>query len=145
MLWSFMYICHCVYLIWLTSFFYLSSRMLVTNRDWSGSMKFYTNCRQTWAVENFFSHTLLPNCPKQKSNGYDAYHIRNMLAVMDYKNHLEGCHWLDRMEKCMLKNRYPGGPNSRLHMRRKHQKILNIYQVILNIKETLKICDEQMI
>uniref|UniRef100_A0A8W8IZS6 Uncharacterized protein n=1 Tax=Magallana gigas TaxID=29159 RepID=A0A8W8IZS6_MAGGI len=22
-------------------------RMLVTNRDWSGSMKFYTNCRQT--------------------------------------------------------------------------------------------------
>nr|XP_034333961.1 uncharacterized protein LOC117691615 isoform X2 [Crassostrea gigas] len=63
-------------------------RMLVTNRDWCGSMKFYTNCRQTWAVENFFSHTLLHYCPKQKSYGYDAYHIRNMLAVMDHNNHL---------------------------------------------------------
>eukprot|EP00105_Crassostrea_gigas_P025893 XP_011446631.2 PREDICTED: uncharacterized protein LOC105341690 [Crassostrea gigas] len=64
-------------------------RMLVTNRDWCGSIKFYTNCRQTWAVENFFSHTLLHYCPKQKSYGYDAYHIRNMLAVMDHNNHLE--------------------------------------------------------
>uniref|UniRef100_A0A8W8MLF8 Uncharacterized protein n=1 Tax=Magallana gigas TaxID=29159 RepID=A0A8W8MLF8_MAGGI len=106
-------------------------RMLVT-KDWCGSMKFYTNCRQTWAVDNFFSNTLLHYCPKQKSFMYDAYHVRNMLAVMDHNNHLERMPLVGQDGECMLKARYPGVPNSWLHMRRKHQKILNtcIFQVM---------------
>lgn len=39
------------------------------------------------AVENFFCHILLHYFPKQKSNGYDAYYIRNMLAIQDHNNH----------------------------------------------------------
>ena len=66
-------------------FFY---RKLVTNREWCGSLKYYTNCRQTWAIENFFSHTLLHYCPKQNSFSYDSYHIRNMLAVLDHNKHI---------------------------------------------------------
>ncbi|XP_078311905.1 uncharacterized protein LOC111114234 [Crassostrea virginica] len=64
-------------------------RKIVTNREWLGTMKYYTNCRQTWAVENFFSHTLLHYCPKQNSYSYDAYNIRNMLAVIDHNHHKE--------------------------------------------------------
>ncbi|XP_062578022.1 uncharacterized protein LOC134239904 [Saccostrea cucullata] len=67
---------------------YKELRKVVLNRDWCGSMKYYTHCRQTWAVENFFSHTLLHYCPKQNSFSYDAYHIRNMLAVLDHNNHV---------------------------------------------------------
>nr|XP_034317028.1 uncharacterized protein LOC105338236 [Crassostrea gigas] len=63
-------------------------RKAITNRDWCGSMAFYVNCRQTWAIENFFSHTLLHYVPKRVSYSYDSYTIRNMLAVMDHNNHL---------------------------------------------------------
>ncbi|XP_061187746.1 uncharacterized protein LOC133195811 [Saccostrea echinata] len=63
-------------------------RKIVTNREWCGSMSFYVNCRQTWAIENFFSHTLLHYVPKRVSYSYDSYSIRNMLAVMDHNNHL---------------------------------------------------------
>lgn len=61
---------------------------IVTNREWCESLKYYTNCRQTWAIENFFSHTLLHYCPKQNSFTYDSYHIRNMLAILDHNNHV---------------------------------------------------------
>ncbi|XP_078326439.1 uncharacterized protein LOC111104544 [Crassostrea virginica] len=67
---------------------YKEFRKLVTNREWCGSLKYYTNCRQTWAIENFFSHTLLHYCPKQNSFSYDSYHIRNMLAVLDHNKHI---------------------------------------------------------
>lgn len=65
-----------------TLFLVFFSRKIVTNREWCGSLKYYTNCRQTWAIENFFSHTLLHYCPKQNSFSYDSYHIRNMLAIL---------------------------------------------------------------
>lgn len=61
---------------------FLFFRKIVTNREWCGSLKYYTNCRQTWAIENFYSHTLLHYCPKQNSFSYDSYHIRNMLAIL---------------------------------------------------------------
>nr|XP_034314958.1 uncharacterized protein LOC109618740 isoform X1 [Crassostrea gigas] len=67
---------------------YKEFRKIVTNREWCGSLKYYTNCRQTWAIENFFSHTLLHYCPKQNSFSYDSYHIRNMLAILDHNNHV---------------------------------------------------------
>lgn len=63
-------------------------RKVVTNREWCGTIHFYTNCKQTWAIEIFFSHTLLHYCPKANSYSYDSYRIRNILAVMDYSNHL---------------------------------------------------------
>lgn len=67
---------------------YKQLRKVVTNREWCGTMQFYTHCRQTWAIENFFSHTLLHYCPKANSYSYDSYRIRNILAVMDHNNHL---------------------------------------------------------
>lgn len=45
-------------------------------------------CKQTWAIEFFFSHTLLHYCPKANSYSYDSYRIRNILAVMDHNDHL---------------------------------------------------------
>lgn len=63
-------------------------RKMVTNREWCGTIHFYTNCKQTWAIEKFFSHTLLHYCPKANSYSYDSYRIRNILAVMDHSNHL---------------------------------------------------------
>lgn len=51
-------------------------------------MQFYTHCKQTWAIEIIFSHTLLHYCPKANSYSYDSYRIRNILAVMDHNNHL---------------------------------------------------------
>ncbi|XP_078332173.1 uncharacterized protein LOC111104867 [Crassostrea virginica] len=63
-------------------------RKVVTNREWCGTMQYYVNCRQTWAIENFFSHTLLNYVPKRVSFTYDSYCIRNMLAIMDHNNHL---------------------------------------------------------
>lgn len=51
-------------------------------------MQFYTHCKQTWAIEKNFSHTLLHYCPKANSYSYDSYRIRNILAVMDHNNHL---------------------------------------------------------
>lgn len=71
-----------------TLFLGFFSRNIVTNREWCGSLKYYTNCRQTWAIDNFFSHTLLHYCPKQNSFSYDSYHIRNMLAILDHNNHV---------------------------------------------------------
>lgn len=62
---------------------------MVTNREWCGTIHFYTNCKQTWAIEKIFSHTLLHYCPiKANSYSYDSYRIRNILAVMDHSNHL---------------------------------------------------------
>lgn len=71
-----------------TLFLVFFPRKIVTNREWCGSIKYYTNCRQTWAIENFFSHTLLHYCPKQNSFSYDSYHIRNILAILDHNNHV---------------------------------------------------------
>lgn len=71
-----------------TLFLVFFFRKIVTNREWCGSLKYYTNCRQTWAIENFFSHTLVHYCPKQNSFSYDSYHIRNMLAILDHNNHV---------------------------------------------------------
>ena len=73
----------------LRSLSYNTCRKIATNREWCGSLKFYTTAQQTWAVENFFSHTLLHYCPKQNANSYDSYSIRNMLAVMDHNYHKE--------------------------------------------------------
>lgn len=67
-------------------------RKVVTNREWCGTMQFYTHCRQTWAIEVCFSHTLLHYCPKANSYSYDSYRIRNILAVMDHNNHLGRTH-----------------------------------------------------
>lgn len=67
-------------------------RKVVTNREWCGTMQFYTHCRQTWAIEICFSHTLLHYCPKANSYSYDSYRIRNILAVMDHNNHLGRTH-----------------------------------------------------
>lgn len=63
-------------------------RKVVTDREWCGTMLFYTHCRQTWAIEIFFSHTLLYYCPNANSYSYDSYRIRKILAVMDHNNHL---------------------------------------------------------
>uniref|UniRef100_A0A8W8LSL6 Uncharacterized protein n=1 Tax=Magallana gigas TaxID=29159 RepID=A0A8W8LSL6_MAGGI len=63
-------------------------RKMVTNREWCGTIHFYTHCKQTWAIEKIFSHTLLHYCPKANSYSYDSYRIRNILAVMDHSNHL---------------------------------------------------------
>ncbi|XP_052691954.1 uncharacterized protein LOC128169991, partial [Crassostrea angulata] len=63
-------------------------RKVVTNREWCGTMQFYTHCKQTWAIEKIFSHTFLHYCPKANSYSYDSYRIRNILAVMDHNNHL---------------------------------------------------------
>eukprot|EP00105_Crassostrea_gigas_P035927 XP_019920075.1 PREDICTED: uncharacterized protein LOC105321369 [Crassostrea gigas] len=60
---------------------------IVTNKEWCGSMEYYVNCQQTWAIEIFFSHTLLHYCPKRNSYSYDSYCIRNVLAVLDHNHH----------------------------------------------------------
>ena len=69
-------------------FIFSKNRKVVTNREWCGTMQYYVNCRQTWAIENFFSHTLLNYVPKIVSFTYGSYCIRNMLAIMDLNNHL---------------------------------------------------------
>ncbi|XP_062583552.1 uncharacterized protein LOC134245264 [Saccostrea cucullata] len=66
---------------------YKELQKMVTNRQWCGSLSYYVSCQQTWAIENFFSHTLLHYCPKQKSYSYDSCNIKNMLAVMDHNYH----------------------------------------------------------
>lgn len=112
----------------------LSSRMLVRNRDWCGSRTVAK--KGLWktflAIYSFIT--------VQYRNPMDMTPIilgtcwlsRTTTTI------LEGCHLLDRMEKCMVKARYLEGPNSGLHMKRKHQKILNIYIRL----ETFKSCDE---
>ncbi|XP_061188092.1 uncharacterized protein LOC133196180 [Saccostrea echinata] len=68
---------------------YTEFRKIVVNKEFTGNFNYYTTCRQTWAIENFYSHTLLHYCPKQVSFGFDSYVIRNQLAVIDYNHHLD--------------------------------------------------------
>ena len=80
-------------------FIFSKNRKVVTNREWCGTMQYYVNCRQSWAIENFFSHTLLNYVPKRVSFTYDSYCIRKMLAIMDHTNHL---HRLPELTKSVL-------------------------------------------
>lgn len=63
-------------------------RKVLTNREWCGSMVYYVNCHQTSAVQHFLRYTLLHYVSERLSYSYDSYTIRNMLAVIDYNNHL---------------------------------------------------------
>lgn len=74
-------------MMFILDFLIIIYRKIVTNKEWCGSMEYYVNCQQTWAIENFFSHTLLHYCPKRNSYSYDSYCIRNMLAVLDHNHH----------------------------------------------------------
>ena len=63
-------------------------RKVVLDRSWTGSFPFYTRCKQTWAIENFYSHTLLNYCPKLVGYSFDSYVLRNQLAVLDHNHHV---------------------------------------------------------
>ncbi|XP_062580106.1 uncharacterized protein LOC134242103 isoform X2 [Saccostrea cucullata] len=64
-------------------------RKIIISKEFLGNLQYYTNCKQTWAIENFYSHALLHYCPKQISFAYDSYIIRNQLAVLDHNHHVE--------------------------------------------------------
>jgi hypothetical protein len=70
-------------------FVYVCCRSVVHDPTLTASFGFYTDNRQTWAVENFYSHSLLSYCPKRVSYSYDGYVIRNQLAVLDHNHHTE--------------------------------------------------------
>lgn len=74
-------------MMFILDFLIIIYRKIVTNKEWCGSMEYNVNCQQTWAIEIFFSHTLLHYCPKRNSYSYDSYCIRNMLAVLDHNHH----------------------------------------------------------
>ena len=65
------------------------SRKFVTNPIWLGSLQYYVRARNTWRIENFFSHSLLRYCPKRLGFSVDGYTMRNQLAVMDHNEHLD--------------------------------------------------------
>ena len=43
---------------------------------------------QTWAIENFYSHTLLNYCPKWVGYSFESYVLRNQLIVLDHDHHV---------------------------------------------------------
>ena len=63
-------------------------RSFATSPSWLGSLRFYVRARNTWRIENFFSHSLLRYCPKRLSFSFDGYTMRNQLAVIDHNEHL---------------------------------------------------------
>lgn len=74
-------------MMFILDFWIVIYKKIVTNKEWCGSMEYYVNCQQTWAIEKIFSHTLIHYCPKRNSYRYDSYCIRNMLAVLDHNYH----------------------------------------------------------
>jgi len=67
---------------------YVSFRSFATSQSWLGSLRFYTKARNTWRIENFFSHSLLRYCPKRIGFSFDGYTMRNQLAVLDHNEHV---------------------------------------------------------
>ncbi|XP_062620690.1 uncharacterized protein LOC134282303 [Saccostrea cucullata] len=68
---------------------YREFRKIVVNKEFTGNFQYYTTCKQTWAIENLYFHTLLHYCQKQVSFGFDSCVMRNQLAVIDYNHHLD--------------------------------------------------------
>ena len=63
-------------------------KKVVLDRSWTGSFPFYTRCKQIWAIEYFYSHTLLNYCPKEVGYSFDSYVLRNQLIVLDHDHHV---------------------------------------------------------
>ncbi|ESP00031.1 hypothetical protein LOTGIDRAFT_158258 [Lottia gigantea] len=66
---------------------YKNLRSIITDKYFLGNLKYYTRCRQTWCIENFYSHSLLKYCPKRIGFSFDGYVMRNQLAIIDYNHH----------------------------------------------------------
>lgn len=107
----------------LLHFIDLSSRMLVRKKDWCGSRTVAK--KGLW--KTFLAIYSLITVQNRNPMDMTPIILGTCWLSRTTTTILEGCHLLDRMEKCMVKTRYLEGPNSGLHMKGKHQKILNIY------------------
>jgi len=68
---------------------YASLRKVILNQDTMSELKYFVKCRESWPLENFYSHTYLRYTSKRLRFSIDNYKIRAKLAVLDHNYHTE--------------------------------------------------------